>query len=238
MPRRARIVVPGISHHITQRGNNRQPVFDTDFDRQIFLNLLGGYASRHGLAILGYCLMTNHFHLLAVPEEPHSIAHTIRRAESDYARYLNVRRGASGHLWQARYYSAPIDDQFRWNVLAYIERNPVRAKTVPKPQDFPWDFPWSSAAARLGLAKPPPWLQLDDWTRQWTPADWMQFLTARDDTPFAKQLRDATMCGFPVGPSLTRRLEQALNIRLHSSTAGRPVKKATPPPHSIQASLF
>src|SRR5712692_9304183 len=93
MPRRARIVVPGLAHHITQRGNNQQNVFDTSFDRKLFLEMLAAHASKHGLAIWGYCLMANHFHLIASPETPDSPARTLRRLLADYARYLNARRG-------------------------------------------------------------------------------------------------------------------------------------------------
>jgi putative transposase len=104
MPRRARIIVPGLPHHITQRGNGRQDVFDTDSDRQLFLDLLAEYSHRYLLEIWGSCLMTNHFHLIAVPQQDNSAARALRRLEADYARYLNVRRHAPGHLWQARFY--------------------------------------------------------------------------------------------------------------------------------------
>src|SRR5258708_35824078 len=105
MPRRPRIVIPGLAHHITQRGNNQRDVFDTDFDREIFLKMLGKYAASSGVAIWGYCLMANHYHLIAVPETEDALARAMRRLESDYARYLNVRRQANGDLWQARFQS-------------------------------------------------------------------------------------------------------------------------------------
>jgi hypothetical protein len=67
MPRSKRIVVPGLPHHITQRGNGRANVFDCDQDRVVFLDLLASYSQQYGLSLWGYCLMSNHFHLVAVP---------------------------------------------------------------------------------------------------------------------------------------------------------------------------
>jgi putative transposase len=220
MPRRARIVVPGIAHHITQRGNNRQPVFATDFDRQIFLDLLGDYAPRNGLSVWGYCLMPNHFHVIAIPQEPDALARTFRRLEADYARYFNVRQGACGHLWQARYYSTPMDDRYRWSALAYVERNPVRAGLAR----HAWAYRWSSAPARLGLGKSPAWLAFREWSRHWTRDEWKRALAKFDDAQFMEEMRDRTMTGFPLGGALTERLEQALGRPLRRGASGRPKK--------------
>lgn len=219
MPRRARIVAPGLAHHVTQRGNNQQNIFDTDFDRKLFLELLGSHASKHKLAIWGYCLMANHFHLIALPETEDSLARTLCRLLADYARYLNVRRGANGHLWQARYYSTPMDERYRWRALAYVERNPVRAGIVREA----WEYPWSSAGARLGRRTAPEWLQLSEWHRHWTSLEWTWQLAHGGREPaFAKELKDATLRGHPLGGELTDRLEQALGIRIRPGIAGRP----------------
>ena len=117
MPGRARIIVPGVPHHFTQRGNGRQPVFDVESDRRLFLDLLAEYSARYWLDVWGYCLMTNHFHLLAVPQRDASAAGALGRLEADYARYLNVRRRAPGHLWQARFFSAPLELPQCWRAL-------------------------------------------------------------------------------------------------------------------------
>jgi putative transposase len=87
MPRSKRIVVPGIPHHITQRGNGRARVFDSDQDRAVFLDLLAGYSQQYGLAIWGYSLMSNHFHLIAVPSHDGCPAKVLGRLEADYARF-------------------------------------------------------------------------------------------------------------------------------------------------------
>jgi putative transposase len=223
MPRHARIVVPGLPHHITQRGNGRQDVFDVDSDRLLFLDLLAEYSHRYRLEIWGYCLMSNHFHLIAVPLEENSAARTLRRLEADYARYLNVRRRAPGHLWQARFYSAPMELPACWCALAYVERNPVRAGIVEQAEAYPW----SSAAARLQCGWLPPWLRLAEWSRVWTPAEWLALLGNQSaDQSIGRQLQEATLSGHPLGEDLARRLEAELGKPLRHGKSGRPSKHA------------
>ena len=127
MPRRARIIVPGVAHHVTQRGNNRQQVFCSDEDRRLYLDLLTRYARRYGTQIAGYCLMTNHVHLVVVPEHKNSLARTFGQTHAEYALALNVSAKRSGHLWQNRFFSCPLDAAHWENALRYVELNPVRA---------------------------------------------------------------------------------------------------------------
>lgn len=223
MPRRARLVVPGAAHHITQRGNNRQDVFDTAADRRIFLDLLAKYAQMHSVSILGYCLMTNHYHLVLVPKAEDSLARSIGRLEADFARYVNVRRGAAGHLWQARYFSVPMGLPHRARALAYMERNPVRAGLVSRAEDYAW----SSAAARLGVSQAPPWLDLSDWQREWTANEWRVMLrdTWREEE-FRAELLEATLGGHPLGADFRARLESQLGRRLGPGKVGRPPKRS------------
>jgi REP element-mobilizing transposase RayT len=68
MPRQRRVVIPGIAHHVRQRGNNRRHVFLTDEDRELYLSLLKKYAAQYSVGVIGYCLMTNQIHLIVVPE--------------------------------------------------------------------------------------------------------------------------------------------------------------------------
>ena len=127
MPRRPRAVFPGVAHHITQRGNNRQPVFFSDDDRRFYLDLLSHHATRSGVRVIGYCLMTNHVHLVAVPEREDSFARALRHAHSEYALARNRADGRSGHLWQNRFFSCPLDSSHLMAALRYTDFNPVRA---------------------------------------------------------------------------------------------------------------
>ena len=133
----------GCAHHIVQRGNNRQDVFFVDDDRRVYLDLLAEQAARYGLAIEGYCLMSNHVHLVAVPQSEEALAQAVGRTHFRYTQYINRFRKRSGHLWQGRFYSCALDTRHFWTAMKYIELNPVRARLCRKP----WRYAWSSAAA-------------------------------------------------------------------------------------------
>ena len=89
--------------------------------------------------------MSNHIHFVAVPMKENTLANIVRRAHSDYARYANVKLRTSGHFWQDRYYSCPLDRIHQWTALAYVERNPVRAGIMSQAGDYVW----SSASTRF-----------------------------------------------------------------------------------------
>ncbi len=144
MPRRARSVFPGIAHHVTQRGNNRQRVFFSDSDYERYLRLLTTHCGRCGVAITAYCLMPNHVHLIAVPEHQDSLSKAMGRTHSEYALAFNLSEGRSGHLWQNRFFSCPLDRDHLARTLLYVELNPVRAGLV----DEASRWAWSSASPR------------------------------------------------------------------------------------------
>ena len=147
MPRNARIVVPDIPYHITQRGVNRQDVFLTDEERRLYLSLLRRFADTQGLQVLGYCLMTNHVHLAGVPRREPALARAIGFTHLPYAQLTNPLHHRFGHLWQARFYACPLGETHLTRALRYIERNPVRAGMVATP----WEHAWSSAAAHYEI---------------------------------------------------------------------------------------
>jgi putative transposase len=114
-------------HHVTQRGNRRETVFYEDADRATYLKLLTAHCRRNAVRLTGYCLMGNHVHLLLAPDREDGLAKTLGRAHTDYSRWLNVKRGETGHVWQNRYFSCPLDERHQWEALRYVELNPVRA---------------------------------------------------------------------------------------------------------------
>ena len=101
MAREARVVAEGVPHHITQRGNNRQDVFLLDEDRRFYIEALRAKSQQHGLTVLGYCLMTNHVHLVAIPQRATSLARAVGQAHWRYTIRFNRRYQRSGHLWRA-----------------------------------------------------------------------------------------------------------------------------------------
>jgi putative transposase len=145
MARLARAVAIGFPHHITHRGNNRCDVFLCDADRIAYLNFLSVYAAQAQLDIWGYCLMSNHVHLLVVPRLADSLARGVGLAHRRYAVWLNQRAGYSGHLWANRFFSTALDEAHHWMAIRYVERNPVRAGLVVEAAEWPW----SSARAHV-----------------------------------------------------------------------------------------
>jgi putative transposase len=196
MARRSRVVIPDIPHHITQRGNNGRDVFFRDADRTNYLGLLGQYCSEYGVSVVGYCLMTNHVHLIAIPAQQTSLAKALGRTHNDYSRWLNVGRQESGHVWQNRFYSCPLDMCHLWHSLAYTERNPVRAGMVAAAEHWRW----SSAAAHLQLDNANDCLQMEGWWERWSADQWRTVLEhGLEEACFQARIAEATSTGRPLG---------------------------------------
>ena len=222
MPRVARIVAPGFSHHVTQRGNRREPVFFEDADRQEYLMLLMDYRGKYGLDVWAYCLMTNHVHFVAVPRAADSLARTMRDTHQAYSSWLNRRLGQSGHVWQGRFYSTALDESHLWAAVAYVERNPVRAGMVDRAEEYPW----SSAAARCGRRHDP--LLASGWPMPGKKTDWSAWLAGELPAKQVEAIRGRTMTGRPCGDvSFIERLEGLLGRALKPKKPGRKPKTAT-----------
>ena len=162
MPRNARCVLQGIPYHVTERGTDRQKVFFLNSDRELYLRLLSRNLAGARVRLLAYALMTNHVHAVVVPERADSLALLFRRVHGRYAQYINTRRGRSGHLWQGRFYSCPLDGAHLATALRYVEENPCRAGLARQPEQYRW----SSAAVHLGLRGDPyHCVDLEYWNR-------------------------------------------------------------------------
>lgn len=221
----ARAVAAGIPHHVTQRGNQRQPVFHHDADRRLYLTILRDHAARNSLRLLGYCLMTNHVHLIAIPEHEHSLARALGRTHADYARWFHIRDCKTGHLWQNRFYSCPLDAGHCWSALRYVELNPVRAGMV----ESAWDWPWSSAPAHLAGTDASGFLDTQGWQSCWSAPLWKQALQdGVGDALLDERIRLATRTGRPLGGrEFTAALEKSLGRPLAPAKRGRKPKSVT-----------
>lgn len=191
MARIARVVLPGIPHHVTQRGVRSMPVFLSDHDRTIYLQLLAEQGKRFGVTFLAWCLMTNHVHLIAVPNGTDSLARGIGEAHRRYTRMINLRENVTGHLFQERFFSCPLDEQHLFAAVVYILRNPVRAGLVREATAYRW----SSTRWSLGLVKTDP--LVDDLGPLSDIADWGDLL--RSDPTQIDTLREHTRSGRPCG---------------------------------------
>ena len=145
MARIARFVVPGAAHHVTQRGNRRERVFFGDDDYELYKHLLAEQSRKHGVACWAYCLMPNHVHLILVPDSATALGRAIGETHRRYSATLNARLRVTGHLFQARYGSAAMDEEHLIAAARYVSLNPVRARLVRRAEDWRW----SSTAAHL-----------------------------------------------------------------------------------------
>jgi putative transposase len=149
MPRAARIVLPDVPLHVTQRGNNRAPIFHSPADWSLYATLLREAITRSGCAVHAYVLMTNHVHLLVSPRDATGIAAMMRWLGSTFVRYHNNRYGRTGTLWEGRFKSTPIGSgRYFFACSRYIELNPVRAGMVDHPERYPWSSYHSSALGK------------------------------------------------------------------------------------------
>ncbi len=218
MARLARVVVEGVAHHVTQRGNRRQTVFFGDDDYRDYKALLAEGCARAGVAIWAYCLMPNHVHLILVPGDADGLRAALSEAHRRYSRGVNFREGWRGYLWQGRFASAPMDEGHLMEAARYVELNPVRAGLAARPQDWPW----SSARAHLagrddGVARVAALLERE--------SQWAAFLDAGLAPEAHAAIRSAERTGRPLGgAAFTARLEASLGRPLARRKPGRKPK--------------
>jgi len=222
MARIARVIAPGCPHHVTQRGNRRQKTFFCDEDYLAYVDLMAEWCKLYHVEILAWCLMSNHVHLIAVPETEVGLARAIGEAHRRYTRRINFREKWRGHLWQERFASFPMDESYLLATARYIEMNPVAAKLVERPEDYRW----SSARSHLtgqddGLVKAAPLLDLVP--------DWQKFLMMTTDEE-VDMLHRHERTGRPLGrPGFIEKLESMLGRALRPQKPG-PKRKGSEQP--------
>ena len=217
MPRIARIIAPGVPHHVTQRGNRRMETFFCNEDYQAYLALMAEWCRKFNVSVWCYCLMPNHTHLIAVPETEDGLRMAIGEAHRRNSVMINRRQKWTGHLWQGRFSSFPMDEAYLLAAAQYIEMNPVRANLAPDP--YAWK--WSSAKAHANgtddiLVKVSPLLQMV--------GDWKLFLKDTDEED-ANKIRGHERTGRALGSdSFLESLELSLMRTVKRRKAGRKKK--------------
>ena len=211
--------MPGIPHHVTQRGNRRMETFFCDEDYAEYLALMAEGCSARGIEVWAYCLMPNHVHMVVVPESEDGLRRGIGEAHRRYTRMVNFREGWRGHLWQSRFASFPMDEQYLLAAARYVELNPVKARLAATPESYPW----SSAAAHLSakddvLVKVEPILELAP--------DWRGFLAAGDAAEYGRAFERHERTGRPMGGKrFILMLEKAIGRVLELQKPGRRPRK-------------
>ncbi|MBX3480358.1 MAG: transposase [Caulobacter sp.] len=215
MARLARVVIPGLPHHVTQRGNRAQRVFHEDGDWRYYLKLVSDAAKASGTDIWAYCLMPNHVHFVAVPSKEEGLRQTFAMPHKRYTAMVNRRNGWTGHLWQGRFNSSVMDEAHLMAAVRYVSLNPVRAGLVARAEDWPW----SSARAHLsgrddGVVTVAPMLSRF--------ADFAGYLSAENDPRAVEALRRSYSTGRPVGAAdWVRALEGETGRTLGAAARGR-----------------
>jgi putative transposase len=223
MARIARIVVPHVPHHVTQRGNRRQDVFFGDADYEAYLALLAEHTRREDVAVWAWCLMPNHVHLLLVPSSEDGLRAALGEAHRRYSQAVNRRQDWRGFLWQGRFASCPTDEAHSYAAARYIELNPVRAGLAATPEAWPW----SSARAHLtgkedgvtaidGLGIPP--------------RDWADFLGLGLDDETRETIRAGERTGRPLG--------DAGFVALLEEATGRVLARQKPGPKCLSEDIL
>ena len=229
MPRVHRIVVPGVPHHITQRGNYGQLVFFRDEDRRFYLSLLAEFLPHYGVALEGYCLMPNHVHLVATPHNGQGLSRAMQRIHSDYSRATHLRLHRVGHLWQARFFSTALEERHYWAALLYAERNPVRAGLATSADTWRW-----SSARAHALGQEDPLLDMVRWRARFDASRWQRYLNeGASAAGIEDRIRAATRSGFPLGSGRFRNgIAAQLGRPAAPKKAGRPRKAADSETHT------
>lgn len=224
MSRVARIIMPEVPHHVTQRGNRRQRTFFSSADYEAYLDFLATNAKTFGYDVWSYVLMPNHVHLLVVPRSAASLQDGIAQTHGAYTRLINRAHGWKGHLWQGRFYSCPIDPARAAMVAQYIELNPVRAGLCDTPRRYRWS---SAAYACDGVADPrfgmsPVALQIGDWENF--------LVSVGPDRDHLDRLRRTSTSGRPFGDAaFIASLEKSLGRALTPLKRGPRVRSVEGP---------
>ena len=237
MPRRSRINLADVQQHIIQRGNNRQATFFADEDYRCYLGWLADAGKKYDCRIYAYVLMTNHTHLLASSARPDGLSLMMQYVGRYFVRYINRVYRRSGTLWEGRFKASLVDaETYFLRCRRYIECNPVRAKMVLGPGEYPWSSYRTHAFGvpdRLLVAHEQ-YERLGSTPEERQRAYRELFRTELDAKELA-EIRDAVNCGWPLGSNRFKdEIELALQCAARPPKRGRPPKSKAPMPRAEQ----
>ncbi|MDP3700176.1 MAG: transposase [Hylemonella sp.] len=225
MARLPRLSVPGYPHHVIQRGNNRQPIFLADADRQRMLELIEEHARHDEVAVHAYVLMDNHFHLLLTPHTGDGLSRMMQSVGRRYVRHFNDSHGRSGTLWEGRYKSTLIEaGPYLLACMAYIDLNPVRAGLATLARDYPWSSHAHYAGLRADRMVTPHPLYWELGNTPFAREAAYARLVQEGVTPSQQQaLTESALRGWVLGgPDFLAALQKKTERRLSKGNPGRP----------------
>jgi putative transposase len=218
MARLARVVIPGLPHHVTQRGTGRARTFFGDDDYAFYRDLLSRNCREAGVEIWAWVLMPNHVHLILNPSDPDGLRRALAPVHRRYAGRIHARQKKTGHFWQGRFGAVTMDEAHLAAAVRYVAMNPVRARLVAQAQDWPW------SSAKAHLSGEADGVTLLDPVRD----RFANFADLLDDTgldALQTPLRQAETIGRPLGAApFLDALEAQTGRRLHPNRPGRKPK--------------
>lgn len=218
MARLARLVVPGLPHHVTQRGNGRAQTFLCEADYALYRDLLAEACRAADVAVWAWVLMPDHVHLILVPSDPDGLRRALAPVHRRYAGHIHAREQRTGHFWQGRFGAVAMDEDHLRAAVAYIALNPVRARLVDRAQGWPWSSVHAHLSGRDdGLTTVAP--VLERYPR------FAEMIDNGPDEPAFARLRRAESIGRPVG-------DEGFIASLEART-GRLLKAAKPGPKAV-----
>ena len=172
MPRMARALCDGFIYHVLNRGNNREPVFQTDQDYEDFLDLVQSAQEKFPVRVLAYSLMPNHFHFVLWPLAAADLSRGMHWLLSTHSHRYREKYESVGHVWQGRYKSLLVKDEAHlFTLMRYVEANPLRAGLCESCEEWRWSSAHERRLPRPAwqLLSPPPVA---------LPLDWINYVNA------------------------------------------------------------
>lgn len=229
MPRHARIVAAGFPMHVILRGIDRTAIFFAEGDYRVFSDILAALAESESVRVHAYVLMTNHVHLLMTPATDRGPARLMKGLGQRYVQHINRTYRRTGTLFEGRFRSAVIEtDGYLLACQRYIELNPVRARMVRTPEDYPWSSYRCNAlgVADPGIAPHPLYLDLAD-ADEARRSRYRGLFADAIPQDMLTALRDATNGGFVLGSQrFQKQIATMVGRRTWPGTSGRPRKEA------------
>ena len=220
MARLARLVVPGLPHHVTQRGNGRARTFFSEADYALYRDLLAEHCAAAGVEVWAWVLMPNHVHLILVPGDEDGLRRALAPVHRRYAGHVHAREKRTGHFWQGRFGAVAMDDDHLAAAVVYVAMNPVRARLVDKAADWRWSSVHAhlSPTERDGLTSTAAVLE--------RVPDLAHRIGAGEDAVKSERLRRAETIGRPLGTAeFIAGLERDSGRRLAPGKRGRKPKE-------------
>ena len=231
------MIIPGVPHHVTQRGNRREPIFFEPGDEALYLDLMSARLKRHGVACWAYCLMPNHVHFILTPADEAGLARAVGEAHRRYTAFVGARGRWTGHLFQGRFGSVAMDEDHLIAAFRYVALNPVRAGLV----NAPADWAWSSVGAHIA-GESTPYVDVEPAVAR--TGDFAAFLAgapgadARGEEARWSDVLQAELIGRPVGAKPWVRQWEAALGRDFSPRKRGPKPKGAPRRRDHEPSLF